>query len=146
MNNINIGLLDINGISIKVGNQVFVEFVNYMNTDDEYVDDYFNGHIIYNKFNCMFMIERDDMIGNESHSECDKQTYIINHRSMRIKVINEQNTDSENDDYLLVKESLLNCIETLLLVDIKMSPISKIRQNLESAIDKFKEYICTNMY
>ena len=57
-----IGIDDVNGTPIKNGDKVTVEFVNYMDTKKEYVDDVFNGEIFYNSFNCMFMILRPDKI------------------------------------------------------------------------------------
>jgi hypothetical protein len=82
-NGIKIGINDINGLPIKNRDLVIVEFVNHMNSEKEYIDDSFEGEIVYNPFNCMFMIDR---VGSESQSwnEC----FIINHRSMRIKINN----------------------------------------------------------
>ena len=85
---IKIGINDVVGRPIKNVDLVTVEFVNYMGTDKEYVDDKFEGEIFYNKFNCMFMISRPDKISDEAHSDEEKQSYIINHRSMRIKIHN----------------------------------------------------------
>lgn len=88
------------------------------------------------------MIERDDKIDDESHSDGDNQTYIINHRSMRITVLNSQNDSITTDDeYENVKDILLNYIENLFLIDLKMSDVSTVRENLEKAIDKFRIYI-----
>lgn len=80
---IEIGIKDFNGNPIKNGDLVTVEFVNYMNTDKEYIIDNFDGEIVYNPFNCMFMIDRLDK-ESDSWNEC----FIINHRSMRIKIYN----------------------------------------------------------
>lgn len=49
----------------------------------EFVDEKFDGKIIYNPFNCMFMIDRIDR-KSDSYDDC----FIINHRSMRIKIKN----------------------------------------------------------
>lgn len=83
---IEIGINDITNRPIKNGDLVTVEFVNYMNDEKEYVEEKFDGEIFYNGFNCMFMITRPDKISNEGHSDKEKQSYIINHRSMRIKI------------------------------------------------------------
>jgi hypothetical protein len=80
---IKIGINDVNGTPIKNGDLIFVEFVNYMGSEKEYVDDNFEGEIVYNPFNCMFMI---DKVGSNSESWND--CYVINHRSMRIKIHN----------------------------------------------------------
>jgi hypothetical protein len=80
---IKIGINDINGTPIKNGDLISVEFVNQMNSEKEYVDDKFEGEVVYNPFNCMFMI---DKVGSNSESWDD--CYIINHRSMRIKIHN----------------------------------------------------------
>ena len=76
-----IGIFDINNIRIKNGDLVRVGYINYMNTDKEYIDESFDAVIVYNPFNCMFMIDRvDTEIVSETWDEC----HIINHRSMRI--------------------------------------------------------------
>jgi hypothetical protein len=80
---IKIGINDINGTPIKNGDLVSVEFVNHKGNEKEYVDDKFEGEIVYNPFNCMFMI---DKVGSNSESWND--CYVINHRSMRIKIHN----------------------------------------------------------
>ena len=80
---IKIGINDVNGTPIKNGDLVSVEFVNYMGSEKEYVDDKFDGEVVYNPFNCMFMIHK---VGSNSESWND--CYTINHRSMRIKIHN----------------------------------------------------------
>ena len=80
---IKIGINDINGTPIKNGDLISVEFVNHINSEKEYVDDKFEGEVVYNPFNCMFMI---DKVGSNSESWSD--CYVINHRSMRIKIHN----------------------------------------------------------
>jgi hypothetical protein len=80
---IKIGINDVNGTPIKNGDLIFVEFVNRMGSEKEYVDDKFEGEIVYNPFNCMFMINKV-----ASNSESWDDCYVINHRSMRIKIHN----------------------------------------------------------
>lgn len=54
-----------------------------MNTDKEQIVDVFEGVIVYDTFNCMFMIDRIDR-ESDTFNDC----YVINHRSMRIKTHN----------------------------------------------------------
>lgn len=83
-----IGIKDINNKKILNGDKVHVQFVNYMGTGKEYVDEEFNGKIIYNSFTAMFMILCSDKIAEDAHHNGEKQKYIINHRSMRIEKLN----------------------------------------------------------
>lgn len=74
--NIEIGINDFYGRPIKCGDTVIVELIIYGQT----IESTFEGKIIYNKFNCMFMI--DNLLDEHSYEQC----MIINSRSMNIKI------------------------------------------------------------
>lgn len=79
---VKIGIKDVNGTPIKNGDNVLVEFVNYMDSDKKYVDESFQARIFYHEHYCSFMFY--PLI--ETY-ETPPTGYTIGHRSMRFTVM-----------------------------------------------------------
>ncbi|MFA5953820.1 MAG: hypothetical protein WC812_04470 [Candidatus Pacearchaeota archaeon] len=88
MKKIYIGINDIHGKRILNGDNVHVKFINYMGTNEQYVDEEFDGVIEYYPFNSVFYIVRPGKLAKDAHTEDEWEKYMINHRSMTLEKIN----------------------------------------------------------
>ena len=80
-----IEVFDIKGKSIKNGDLIKVQHVNYAGTGKEYVDEEFTARVFYHGFRAAFMYVREGVKPGDE----DDSTYHFNHRSSRFEILEE---------------------------------------------------------